>query len=207
MSSTPPTWRMTPLSGCSPAARSSVTASVLKVFFDAEQRRLRLLAGEIFIDTAQDAHRPFLVDTAQGRLRALGTRFNVRQIDGVTRLAVYQGAVAIHTASIGATRIVEAGQQARFTRHAITAIEAADFAREAWTRGNLVADNITLGEVVQELRRYRQEPLDVADAVAELKVYGNFPIHDTDRVLAMLASALPIRIDRSDPARTRIAAK
>lgn len=182
------------------------TASAIDVHFDARERRLRLLAGEIFIDTAPDARRPFLVDTGHGRLRALGTRFNVRQDDDETRLAVYEGAVEIRTASSDATRIVPAGQQARFTKDDITSIETADFAREAWTRGALVADNITLGEVVQELRRYRQGQLDVGDDVAKLKVYGNFPIRDTDRVLAMLAGALPIRIDRSDPARTRIEA-
>ncbi|MBS3934647.1 MAG: FecR domain-containing protein, partial [Sulfuritalea sp.] len=182
------------------------TASAIDLRFDARARQIRLLAGEIFIATAPDAHRPFLVDTAHGRLRALGTRFNVRQEDGETRLAVYHGAVDIRTAAGDATRIVAAGRQARFTKNDITSIESADFAREAWTRGALVADNITLGEVVRELRRYRQDPLDVADAVADLKVYGNFPIRDTDRVLAMLASALPVRIDQSDPARTRIEA-
>ena len=32
--------------------------------------------------------------------------------------------------------------------------------------------------------------------MADLTVYGSFPIEDTDRVLAMLASALPIRIEQ-----------
>ena len=69
-------------------------------------------------------------------------------------------------------------------------------AREAWTQGTLVADNITLRDVVRELRRYRKGHLGIADEVADLTVYGNFPIQDTDRVLAMLASALPIRIEQ-----------
>ncbi len=82
------------------------TASAIDVHFDASERRLRLVTGEIFIDTARDAGRPFLVDTAQGRLRALGTRFNVRMEDGETRLAVYDGAVEIRTEESGATRII-----------------------------------------------------------------------------------------------------
>lgn len=180
------------------------TASAIDVHFDASARRIHLLAGEIFIATAPDAHRPFLVDTAQGRLRALGTRFNVWQAESETRLAVYEGAVEIRTASGNATHIVATGQQARFTRDGIASDETADFARAAWTQGALVADNIRLADVVRELRRYREGPLDIDDAVADLKVYGNFPIRDTDRVLIMLASALPIRIDRSNPAHLRI---
>lgn len=172
------------------------TASAINVSFTAAERRIALVAGEVFIDTAKDAARPFLVETAHGQMRALGTRFNVRLDGGETRLAVYEGAVEIRTASSGKTSIVPAGKQADFTVDRIHEPKSADLAREAWTQGTLVADNITLREVVRELRRYRKGHLGVADEVADLTVYGNFPIQDTDRVLAMLASALPIRIEQ-----------
>ena len=87
------------------------------------------------------------------------------------------------------------------------ASEAAEIAREAWTQGTLAADNIVLREVIHELRRYRKGHLSVADEIAELKVYGNFPIQDTDRVLRMLASALPIRIEQPLPWWTSIEAQ
>ena len=76
------------------------TATALDVRFDAQQRLLRLQAGEILVDTAADPQsppRPFLVDSAQGRMRALGTRFVVRQQDGHTDLTVLQGAVEIRS--------------------------------------------------------------------------------------------------------------
>lgn len=183
------------------------TASAIDVDFDASERRIRLVTGESFIATARDASRPFLVDTVQGRLRALGTRFNVRLEDGETRLAVFEGAVEIRTSASGATRIVPAGQQARFTEDRISFFAAADIAREAWTRGTLAADDIPLREVVRELRRYRRGHLGIADEVADLRVYGNFPIQDTDRVLAMLATALPIRIEQPMPWWTSVEAR
>lgn len=182
------------------------TASAIKLHFDDRARRIRLLAGEIFIATAADA-RPFLVDTEHGRLRALGTRFNVWLDQDHTRLAVFAGAVGIRVASGNATRIVAAGQQARFTRDGIAPAEGADPARAAWSRGALIADNIRLADVVRELRRYRAAPLELDERVADLRVYGHFPIREPDRVLTMLAGALPIRIDRTDPARTRIVAR
>ena len=61
--------------------------------------------------------------------------------------------------------------------------------------------------VIRELRRYRRGHLGVADEVAGLTVYGNFPVHDTDRVLRMLASALPIRIEQPLPWWTRVEAR
>lgn len=171
------------------------TASAVNVDFTGEVRRITLMDGEIHMATARDA-RPFLVDTPHGRLRALGTRFNVRLDGDETRLAVYQGAVEIRTAATGATTVIPAGKQAGFTAEHIHEPKSADLAREAWTQGALVADNIALREVVRELRRYRQGHLGIADEVANLTVYGNFPVQDTDRVLAMLASALPIRIEQ-----------
>ena len=105
----------------------------------------------------------------------------------------------IRTAANGETAVLSAGQQAGFRSDRIETASAADIAREAWTQGTLVADDITLGELIRELRRYRRGHLGVADEIADLTVYGNFPLHDTDRVLRMLASALPIRIEQPMP--------
>src|SRR5690606_11580505 len=55
------------------------TASAVDVAYDANSRRLVLREGEILITTAPDpAGRPFFVQTPQGIVQALGTRFSVR---------------------------------------------------------------------------------------------------------------------------------
>ncbi|OWT75412.1 MULTISPECIES: FecR domain-containing protein [unclassified Achromobacter] len=175
------------------------TASAINVAYDTSQRLVTLVDGEIFIATAADAARPFLVDTDQGRLRALGTRFNVLQGQDQTRMAVYEGAVEIRIRSSNTVAVIEAGRQAVFTRDGITQTAAADPAREAWTSGLLVARDLALRDVVAELRRYRNGHIGLADGIAGLKVYGNFPVRDTDHALAMLATALPIQVRRTLP--------
>lgn len=171
------------------------TATAFNESYSASQRRLRLVRGEILIDTAADARRPFYVDTPHGRLQALGTRFTVRLDDKETFLAVYQGAVEVRTEA-GASAVIPAGRQVRFTAETLADTEAADIAREAWSRGMLVARDIPLADVVQELRRYRSGHLGVAPEVAGLRVFGSFPLRDTDETLAMLVEALPIRVHR-----------
>ncbi|THF62763.1 DUF4880 domain-containing protein [Pseudothauera rhizosphaerae] len=169
-------------------------------------RRLKVVAGEILIDTAPDPARPFVVDTPHGRLRALGTRFTVRLEDGgSTFLAVYQGAVEVQTGA-GDAAIVSAGRQLRFAA-TLGSQETADAAREAWSRGVLVARDIPLEQVVKELRPYRTGHLGVAPEVAGLRVFGSFPLRNTDETLAMLESALPIRIQRTLPWWVSIEAK
>jgi transmembrane sensor len=182
------------------------TASAFNIDFDASLRRIHLLAGEILISTAADPARPLVVDTAQGRMRALGTRFTVRLEDELTLLAVYQGAVEVAPAASDARQVVRAGQQVRFGADRIDAVEAADPAREAWAQGRLVASNISLQALVAELSRYTHGHLGVAPEVADLRVLGSYPVLDTDRTLDMLAQVLPIRIHRPLPWWTTIRA-
>ncbi|HEY0296268.1 MAG TPA: FecR domain-containing protein [Bordetella sp.] len=175
-------------------------ASAFNQDYQPDQRKLRLVRGEILVDTAADPlGRPFYVETSQGQMQALGTRFTVRLDGSETFLAVYEGSVEVRTADTGAMAVIPAGRQIRFTRAALAASETADPAREAWTRGLLVARDIPLAEVVQELRRYYPGHLSLAPEVADLRVLGGYPVNDPDKVLAMLESVLPIRVQRTLP--------
>lgn len=173
------------------------TATAFDADYRADLRRLRLIAGEILIETAADA-RPFVVDTPHGRLRALGTRFAVHLDGAETHVAVFGGAVEARPAS-GSILVLKAGQQTRFTAAALAAPEPADIAREAWSRGVLIARDVPLETLVRELGRYRVGHLGVAPEVAGLRVFGSFPLHDTDEALAMLSAALPVRVRRPLP--------
>lgn len=176
------------------------SASAIDTRYDVGSRLLRLRAGEVLITTASDAARPFVVDTPSGRVRALGTRFNLRLEDGgQTFVAVFDGAVEARMAAGGETRTLRTGQQARFDRRTLGAIADADPGREVWTQGILLAQDMTLREVAAELDRYRPGRLEVAPDVAGLRVYGSFPLADTDRALAMLSSALPVQARRRLP--------
>lgn len=169
------------------------TATAFNQNYNTAIRHLNLLTGEILIDTASDALRPFIVETPQGRLRALGTRFTVRLDDAETYLAVYDGMVEAQNQS-GEQRIVTSGEQLRFTPQTLNQSEPADPAREAWSRGMLVAQDIPLHAVVKELSRYRKGHLGVDPEVADLLVFGNFPLSNTDTTLEMLTNVLPIQI-------------
>ncbi|KAG1059180.1 hypothetical protein G6F40_018182 [Rhizopus arrhizus] len=53
-----------------------------------------------------------------------------------------------------------------------------------------------LDAFVDELSRYRKGRLVCDPAVAGLRISGSFPLGDTDRVLAAVERALPVRADR-----------
>ncbi len=179
------------------------TASALNARYQPDLRRLVLLGGEILIETAKDPAvptRPFVVDTAQGRLRALGTRFTVRQLDGITQLSVYKGAVEITpVAASGSAQIIDAGQQVLFSADGIEIPSAVDPANEAWAKGVLFADDLTLAEFVVELSRYHKGYLACAPEVAGLRVVGAYPLHDMQQTFAMLETALPVTVKATFP--------
>ncbi|WP_180126710.1 FecR domain-containing protein [Rhodoferax sp. BLA1] len=173
------------------------THSAISVHYHAGARLIKLAAGEILVQTAHDTNsRPFYVETRFGRLQALGTRFSVFHDDRRTRLDVFEGAVEIHNAA-GNLQRVEAGQRTAFTTDSLSAILPAERAREAWRRGVVVADNIPLEALIDDLARYQDGHLGVAAEVAKLSVMGVYPTNDMARALAMLESALPIRVKRS----------
>ncbi|VVD79655.1 FecR family protein [Pandoraea anhela] len=182
------------------------TDTAVDVHFSQDVRRLRLVRGEIAVSTGADAdhgHRPFFVDTAQGSLQALGTRFTVRQHENSATVAVLEGAVRVVPANaLGAANggaILTAGQGANFDATTVRSRfddAAIASAAAAWTQGMLVVHAMPLGDFLTELGRYRRGHLGCAPEVAGLRVSGIYPVDDTDRVLDMLARALPVEVQR-----------
>lgn len=174
--------------------------TAVDVRFDAQQRRIVLLSGEILVETAHGDSRPFIVETDEGRLRALGTRFLVERDDGdSTLLSVLQSAVAARPEQLPDERVINQGQQVRVRADGFGAVEANSATADAWTHGMLVVDNVRLADLLAALGQYRSGYLGVDDQVADLRVTGSFPLTDTDLALSSLVPALPVKVERHTP--------
>ena len=208
-------WNTTPLSGLMADQRTGTgerrrvrlddgsqlqlnTATAVDIRYSASLRELRLFSGEILIETAHDAlARPFIVQTAQGSIRALGTRFIVRCEAARTQVCVQAHAVEVRSAHRPDSAVrVDAGQQLSFDNDRIGAVQRAQPQADAWTRGMLVIDDWRLGDFIDELQRYRPGHLGCDPAVAALRISGAFHLGSTDTVLDNLTSTLPVRIRR-----------
>lgn len=175
------------------------TSSAIEVRFTTVERRVRIVSGELLVTTNVDrAGRPFIVETAQGDLQPLGTRFAVRQQTNSSRVDVFEGAVAIrpHDAPVVGmpTRMLRAGERAFFTRRAVTEPQPVSDNTIAWTDGMLVASSMRLGDFLAELGRHRPGYLSCDPAIVDLRVSGSYPLDDTGRILDALRIALPVEI-------------
>src|SRR5450830_226685 len=128
------------------------TASAVDLVFSASERRLRLLAGEIMVTTGKDPsphYRPFIVETAQGIVRALGTRFTMRQESQQTQVAVLADAVEIKPLHADRTTRLTAGQSAVFGSDGLAGeARPLDAAAALWERGLFLAQNLPMSTLL-----------------------------------------------------------
>ncbi|BBT18589.1 membrane protein [Metapseudomonas otitidis] len=164
----------------------------------AEHRLLHLYQGALVVQVAADPSRPFVVRSAQGEIRALGTRFLVEQLAGATRVVVLEHAVRASLPNRTTLDMTE-GQAALLHDQRIEPLPRGQAFRADWVEGRLSVLDEPLAAVVDALRPYRAGLIRVSPAVRDLRVQGVFPLDDSERTLAALAETLPIRIERYGP--------
>lgn len=172
------------------------SSTAVDVHFNAHERRIRLLAGEVLLDSGHNAAylaRPLIVETPAGDIQALGTRFNVREINDGTRVDLYTGALEIRPRHALATRM-EAGQRLWFNASGSLPAGAVPANASSWSQGRLIAERQPLGEFIDELSRYRPGLLRCDQGARQLLLTGVFPLHDTDAILQALARSLPVQV-------------
>ena len=110
-----------------------------------------------------------------------------------------QSAVAAQPEALHQEQVFKAGQQVLMRSDGLGSLLAVTPGTDAWTRGMLVVDNARLGDVIEELARYRTGYLGVDKSVADLRITGSFPLHDTTLALNALLPTLPVQIEQHTP--------
>ncbi|WP_194789144.1 FecR domain-containing protein [Pseudomonas sp. UFMG81] len=165
------------------------TRSAADVRFDGQQRLVHLQEGELLLDALDDP-RPLRLRTAEGDMQLGRGRFDVRQFEGFSLVSVFSGSASV------AGQTLLAGHQARFARTGWQAIAPLDPNRAAWVDGMLVVSQLRLSDFLAELSRYRLGQLGCSERVADLRISGSYPLDDSERILAMLEVALPVKVRR-----------
>lgn len=175
------------------------TASSVDISYDQHTRLIKLHRGEILVRTSSDPQsppRPLLVATPQGRIEALGTRFTVQTDDDRTQVSVLEKRVRIHPACGESNEVINQGDQTSFTKAALSPVTAASPFAASWSLGSLTVVDMPLGQLLQELSRYRSGMVSCSPDIAQLKISGAFPLNDTDRALAVITRAFPVEQKR-----------
>lgn len=193
------------------ADRSRVTLnarSALALDFSPARRRVRLLAGQAFFEVAPEAARPFEVMAGAGRVRALGTAFDIdaNRGDGALAVGVTEHAVEVTGAS---TLTLNAGERVEIAgngRLGPVTLQPADVTL-AWRSGLFIAEDRPLADILAALRPYHAGWILARGAGIEaLRVNAVLDLRTPDLSLAALARGLPIRVMQLSPYLTVVSA-
>jgi transmembrane sensor len=191
------------------------TNTILETRFTPGRRVIRLEKGEASFKVAHNAKRPFYVHAGDTVVRAVGTAFDVRLRDahdvevivteGVVEVTPRHAPARTVTATSPAPapvlqRKVAAGERfdagAAIPVQRITAAAASNTL--AWHEGAIVFDGEPLAQAIDELNRYTDTRLVVADAsIQDLRVGGRFRTGDVNGFLEALTKAFPVTIRRT----------
>ena len=183
--------------------------SRLRIRYSQRERNIELLEGQALFTVAKDPNRPFVVDSGNARVRAVGTRFDVYRKRTGTVVTVVEGQVAIRDRPESPGRsgpgapesglqavLVSAGQQLLVTRSEVKKPVVANVENvTAWTQQQLSFDAASLSEVAEEFNRYNERQLVIRDGGAfDFRISGVFSSSDLTGLVRFLRDRPGIRV-------------
>lgn len=161
--------------------------SALDVVASEPERIVRLLQGQAYFNVTKTG-RPFVVEAGDGRVRVLGTQFDVRLFGDSAEVTLQEGSVAVSGPGAGEQTLTP-GERIRIEPDGPGAPEAVDLGdATAWRSGRYVFYHRPLGEVVEVLERHGRGRLMVVGAdLAAKPVSGSILLNDSDDALQALA--------------------
>ena len=151
-------------------------------------RQVDLLTGEADFVVAKDKTRPFRVRAGTATVTAVGTEFNVRRSDDRVVVSVLEGRVLIQpmapvlpiawvpvSRAVGSAEALSSGQRSTVNRRGVESTQSVGDTASAveWQRGRMAFEAEPLRYVVQDVNRYADKPIVIADErTGDLRVTG-----------------------------------
>jgi transmembrane sensor len=180
------------------------TRSRIRWIGSGRDRRVLLERGEVLFDVSHDATRPFHVIVGSSDIQDLATQFDVyRKSNGSVVVTVISGQVAVkELVAKGAQpawneRSLRPNQQLEYSPASLIADVHAVSAAKAvrWREGVLETEGLTFDTVVNELNRYSNKQLLIADprlSTFGSGIGGTLPIHDVYKALERIQLLAPV---------------
>jgi len=172
------------------------TSSAIAVAYNRSTRDVSLTAGEALFTVERDRKRPFIVATAQAEIVVTGTVFDIDVFGGESVVSVVSGVVDVRPKGGGSVTLL-AGDR--------VVVDAAGVAGDvqrfdanqtiAWRHGKLRYREAPLGSVVEDLNRYFEKQIVLADPGLEtLPVSGDFDADDQSTAVNALALSFSLTV-------------
>lgn len=183
------------------------TDSEITVELQMFQRKVQLTQGEALFNVTHNPIRPFEVTAGTGKIRDIGTRFDVYAQTNQVDVAVLEGEVDIVTNNQQSPQLLSAGQAASFDR--LGKVNAKPMpspqALTAWEHGKLIFAEQSLEDVLSQIARYHTVEFQIADPkLRDMKISGTFKTSNLQLLLETLEAGFPIKAKIIDSQHVRL---
>ena len=178
------------------------TNSKVSVRFTRQAREVDLVQGEALFNVAKNNKRPFIVSAGDTQVRAVGTSFTVRHLQGrPIQILVQEGVVEVtrrSTANAAPVR-VRADTQTVVPHNASISTRAVTYSQVvrklAWQYGQIAFDNEALEDAADEFARYSNTRIVVDPAIGKRTITGLFASNDPVGFAKAAAAVLNLRVE------------
>jgi transmembrane sensor len=155
---------------------------------------VELISGEASVAANRPPSKPLVMIAAGGRITAAHADFNARCLDGVVSVVCLDGVVEIGRA--GKTARVGKGEQVSYSSAGIEPLLAVDVEQvAAWQNGLLIFRDKPLGDVVDEVNRYRPGKIIITNSETRRRVVnGTFQIDKLDNFVPQVQQLFGARV-------------
>ena len=154
------------------------TRLVYPVAFETNKREI-YVNGEIFLDVAPDAQRPFIVRTDDMRIQVVGTKFNVQAYatDEQSRIALAEGLVKIISGADGV--LLNPNQLYEQDKGGQSFVKDADVGQyTSWIHGVYQYESERLDVILKRMERYYGKEIVVDPSIAEITCSGKLDLKE-----------------------------
>lgn len=162
------------------------------------KERIVELNGEAYFKVKRDESRPFIIATQFGKIKVLGTSFNVKAYgDDQFSTTVEEGLVNVSTEKANSEVFIKPGEQAILSAEnsvlKVNSVETQIYT--SWKDGVLIFKKDALADIVKKLERWYNVDIELAPNM-ELKNYrftGNIEMESLPEVLELIRITAPIK--------------
>lgn len=140
-----------------------------------DSKRIIKLRGEAYFEIVENKERPIIVETPYFSIKVLGTKFNVRAYPGDSNAVVElkSGKIQIKTIN-DEVHILEGEKQLIFNNESNTS-EVGEIDNDysaGWTKGYIVCNDMTLGEIFRFLERHFNVTIEADKQILTDEIYS-----------------------------------
>lgn len=177
--------------------------SAIAVDYRDGRRTVHLLSGQAMFDVTHDPSRPFRVEAGNVTTTVLGTSFDVRRLGDMTSVAVARGHVRVENKALKpiVSRDLLPGDWVRIDPgHAAETGKVTPQLIGGWRNGEALAENRTIGSVIDEIRPWFRGRIFLRDAhLANRRVTGIYNVKEPAKALEMIIRPYGGRITHVTP--------